>query len=36
MPNIEDLKEKYKAYYDLDSGSKEALKSIEEIGRAHV
>ncbi|KPY20535.1 SMI1/KNR4 family protein [Pseudomonas savastanoi pv. phaseolicola] len=29
MPNIEDLKEKYKAYYDLDSGSKEALKSIE-------
>ncbi|OUM05740.1 SMI1/KNR4 family protein [Pseudomonas syringae] len=29
MSNIENLKEKYKAYYDLDSGSKEALESIE-------
>ncbi|WP_346397695.1 SMI1/KNR4 family protein [Pseudomonas syringae] len=27
--NIESLKEKYKAYYDLDSGSKETLESIE-------
>ncbi|AVX25571.1 SMI1/KNR4 family protein [Pseudomonas syringae pv. atrofaciens] len=29
MFNIESLKEKYKAYYDLDSGSKETLESIE-------